>query len=60
MRFPRLKIKYDSSYKMWKALPTDAEYEKLSMQCEIDKVNDITFVSGYWHTIAATHLVRWV
>jgi hypothetical protein len=37
-RFPRLKIKYDSTYKMWMDLPTDAEFEKQSMKSEIDRV----------------------
>lgn len=36
-RFYRLKMKYDSAYKLWQQLPTDAEYEKRSMQSEIDK-----------------------
>ncbi|KAK7102250.1 GRAM domain-containing protein 4-like isoform X2 [Littorina saxatilis] len=37
LRFPRIKMKYDSSYKMWKDLPTDVEYEKRSMKSEIDR-----------------------
>ncbi|XP_025106829.1 GRAM domain-containing protein 4-like isoform X2 [Pomacea canaliculata] len=37
LRFPRFKLKYDSSYRIWKELPTDAEYEKKSMKSEIDR-----------------------
>ncbi|XP_076468693.1 GRAM domain-containing protein 4-like isoform X2 [Babylonia areolata] len=37
MRFPRFRMKYDSSFKMWQQLPTDAEYEKRSMKSEIDR-----------------------
>ena len=40
MRFPRFKMKYDSSYRMWQQLPTDAEYEKRSMKFEIDRVRE--------------------
>ncbi|KAK7503524.1 hypothetical protein BaRGS_00005063 [Batillaria attramentaria] len=37
MRFPRLRMKYDSTYKLWQELPTDVEYEKRSMKSEIDR-----------------------
>lgn len=37
MRFPRFRMKYDSSFKMWQQLPTDLEYEKRSMKSEIDR-----------------------
>lgn len=36
-RFPRIQQKYDSTLKMWKALPTDAELEKKHNRAEINK-----------------------
>lgn len=36
-RYPRLKRKYDSSYKTWQQLPTTAEYEKHFVKSEINK-----------------------
>ncbi|KAL8611224.1 hypothetical protein ACOMHN_013655 [Nucella lapillus] len=37
LRFPRFRMKYDSSYKMWQQLPNDLEYGKRSMKSEIDR-----------------------
>ncbi|CAG5117478.1 unnamed protein product [Candidula unifasciata] len=36
-RFPRVRRKYDSTYRLWMELPTDVEYEKINAKSEIDK-----------------------
>ncbi|GFR78700.1 GRAM domain-containing protein 4-like [Elysia marginata] len=36
-RFPRVKRKYDSTYRLWQELPTDIQYEKRCVKSEIDK-----------------------
>ncbi|KAJ8302074.1 hypothetical protein KUTeg_021061 [Tegillarca granosa] len=36
-KYPRIKRKHDGAYKLWQSLPTDREYQKKSMQSEIDK-----------------------
>ncbi|KAL5015261.1 hypothetical protein ScPMuIL_009531 [Solemya velum] len=36
-KYPRLKLKYDSTYQMWLALPTDSQYVKRHAESEIDK-----------------------
>ncbi|XP_076331829.1 GRAM domain-containing protein 4-like isoform X1 [Tachypleus tridentatus] len=36
-RFPRVQQKYDTAWKMWKSLPTDAELEKKHSRAEIDR-----------------------
>ena len=37
-RFPRVKRKYDNTYRLWQELPTDVQYEKRCVKSEIDKV----------------------
>ncbi|XP_012935583.1 GRAM domain-containing protein 4 isoform X2 [Aplysia californica] len=36
-RFPRVKRKYDSTYRMWQELPTDLEFERRYVKSEMDK-----------------------
>lgn len=40
-RYPRLKRKRDTVYKIWLSLPTDVEKEKRSVRSEIDKVSKL-------------------
>ena len=37
-KYPRLKKKYDNTYRLWLTLPTDAEYERRFVREEVDKV----------------------
>ncbi|XP_060596267.1 GRAM domain-containing protein 4-like [Ruditapes philippinarum] len=36
-RYPRIKKRYDSNYKLWITVPTDAQYEKNFVKAEMDK-----------------------
>ncbi|XP_062616888.1 GRAM domain-containing protein 4-like [Saccostrea cucullata] len=36
-KFPRVKRRYDSVYRLWKALPTKEEWQKTHIQSQIDK-----------------------
>ncbi|XP_059143166.1 GRAM domain-containing protein 4-like [Physella acuta] len=36
-RFPKVRRKYDSSYRLWQELPTDIQFEKKYVKSEIDK-----------------------
>ena len=39
-KYPRLKKKYNSSYKTWQQLPTTAQYEKHFVKSEINQVRN--------------------
>lgn len=36
-KYPKIKRKYDSSYRLWQTVPTDAEYDRLFVKAEMDK-----------------------
>jgi len=37
-KYPRMKRKWDSNYKLWQELPTNAEYQRKFVKQEMDKV----------------------
>ena len=38
-KFPRVKRKYDSVYKLWQTLPNRAQWEKTQIESHIDNVS---------------------
>ena len=43
-RFPRIKRRHDSTYRIWKGLPTDSLLEKQYQKAAIDRVSRLTMV----------------
>jgi hypothetical protein len=40
-RFPRVRAKHDTTYQVWKQLPTEAELERRNTRAEIDRVSTV-------------------
>lgn len=40
-RFPRVQLKHDTTARLWKALPTDAQLERKHNRAELDKVTTL-------------------
>ncbi|KAL4226208.1 GRAM domain-containing protein 4 [Mactra antiquata] len=36
-KYPKIKKRYDSTYRMWQTLPTDAQYERQCVRTEMDR-----------------------
>lgn len=62
-KFPKVKRKYDSVYKLWKSLPTRQEWEWTHVQSHIDDVSYLITSSFYllWNMLGknAKHFKIW-
>lgn len=58
-RFPRMKRRHDSTYRIWKGLPTDSELEKQYQKAAIDRVSKHTKYFILCYCLAMRVLVIW-